>query len=193
VATPIEDWTIDELECESWEFQDDRAYVVASNKLGDSIEIEAVRHPDGFAICLDSDLTQMRTPNWFDKLPRNFPDTLVVPVIDSLLDNWVARLQIIDAWVQEEFWVIPSGQKKIPDGPYAALAFLYQTLGEFGGKKVTTAAARRMRVEPSTAKERIRESRVRNLLSSPGKGLGGQGKMTNKAMKILEKEGLIGA
>ncbi len=193
MTAPIEDWTIDEVECDSWELQDDRAIVVASNKLGDSVEIEAIRHPDGFAISLHSDLSQMRTPNWFDKLPRDFVDLLVVPEIDNLLDNWVARLQVIDAWVQENSWVIPAGQKKIPDGPYAALAFLYQTLGEFGGKKVTTAAARRMRVEPSTAKERIRESRVRNLLSSPGKGLGGQGKMTNKAIKILEKEGLIGA
>lgn len=193
MVTPIEDWTIDEVECESWEFQNDRANVVASNKLGDSIEVEAIRHPDGFAIPLHSDLSQMRTPNWFDKLPRDFVESLVIPVVDNLLDNWVERLKVIDAWVQDDVWVISKGEKKIEDGPYAALAFLYQTLGELGGKKVTTAAARRMQVEPSTAKERIRECRVRNLLSSPGRGLGGQGKVTSKAMKILEKEGLIGA
>lgn len=189
----IEQWTVDEVECDSWDSQDDRANIWASNTLGDSVEIDVIRHPDGFAIALNSDLSQMCTPNWFDKLPRDFIDTQVVPAVDEVLDNWVVRLQVIDRWVQEDVWVIPPGQKKIPDVPYAALAFLYQTIGEFGSKKVTTAAASRMSVLPSTAKERIRECRVRNLLSSPGKGLSGQGKITNKAIKILEKEGLIGA
>ena len=48
-----------------------------------------------------------------------------------------------------------------------------------------------MGVPLSTAKERVRKAREKGFLTTPGKGLNGQGEVTEKAIKLIKKVGLL--
>jgi hypothetical protein len=43
----------------------------------------------------------------------------------------------------------------------------------------------------STTKERIRKAREKGFLTSPGKGLNGQGEITKNAIKLLKEKGYM--
>lgn len=185
-------WTIDSIQCDRWSEASDIAIVKASNYAFDSCNFEMIRHPDGFGIPINID-TSMRSEDWFFTLPGNWVEELVVPLAEEKLNQWMANVALVSSWVAPSEWVIPFGEYAILDVTYAALARLYEVMGEYGCRKLTTFLASRMEVPLSTAKERIRESRRRNLLTSPGKGVSGQSHMTAKARKILEKEGRLNA
>jgi hypothetical protein len=55
---------------------------------------------------------------------------------------------------------------------------------------VTKLLSADMSVPESTTKERIRKAREKGFLTSPGKGLNGQGEVTQSAKRLLRKEGL---
>jgi hypothetical protein len=48
-----------------------------------------------------------------------------------------------------------------------------------------------MSVPLSTTKERIRKAREKGFLTSPGKGLNGQGEITKNAIKLLKEKGYM--
>lgn len=185
-------WTIDSIQCDRWAEANDVAIVKASNFAFDSCDFQMVRHPEGFGVPIDI-VTSMTSEDWFFTLSGNWVEELVVPQAEEKLNQWMAKVAFVSSWVAPSEWVIPFGEYSIPDPTYAALAWLYEIVGEHGWRRITTSLASRMAVPPSTAKERIRESRRRNLLTSPGKGVSGQSHMTAKARKILEKEGILNA
>jgi hypothetical protein len=77
------------------------------------------------------------------------------------------------------------------DSLYAGLAYLYAQRAEMFSLNVAKLLSEDMSVPLSTTKERIRKAREKGFLSKPGKGLNGQGKVTDKAIQLLEKEGII--
>ena len=56
--------------------------------------------------------------------------------------------------------------------------------------RVTQLIAQDMQIPLSTAKERLRKAKEKEFLTNPGRGLNGQGEITEKAKKLLRKEGL---
>jgi Mn-dependent DtxR family transcriptional regulator len=60
-------------------------------------------------------------------------------------------------------------------------------------QRIIEELARDMKCEVSTAKERVKNLRKIDFLSAPGQGARGEGKATNKAIKVLKKEGILGA
>lgn len=188
----VESWTIDSIRCDRWEEASDIAIVKASNFAFDSCYFQMIRHPEGFGVPIDI-VTSMVSEDWFYTLTGNWIEELVIPQAEEILNHWMTRVELMSSWVVPSQWLIPWGAFAIPDTTYASLAALYEVIGEHGCRKLTTLLAVRMDVPLSTAKERIRESRRRKLLTSPGKGVTGQSHMTAKARKILEKEGRLNA
>lgn len=183
-------WQIDRIDCASWFKAGDRAFIFGSNWAFDTCSFELFRLEDGETSLINFQFS-MVSPDWWESTrPEDIESTLSQDAIKRL-NGWEREIQKIISW-------LPSGQWRRGPGngfdlEYAVLAFLHETLGEFGGGKSNETIANLLSIPISTSIERVRESRSRGLLSGPGKGIRGQSKMTAKAKKLLEAKGVISA
>lgn len=179
-------WSIDRIEAQEWRTPKGVAVVWASNYSHDEMDFCIVWHPDGFAFPYD--------------ITRHFVSEDIFPydaeeiIKDQLLDEAVKRL---DAWWLEvkhlsenlapKEWDFTRGLAA-PEVLYAKCAQLYSIRADFYPLKVVKLLAEDMSVPESTVKERLRKAREKGFLTAPGKGLNGQGKVTKKAIQLIEKE-----
>jgi hypothetical protein len=179
-------WSIDKVVCEGWGETGCIAYAEASNWTNDSLTFEVSLHPDGYPVFYNVEV------NFYsDELFSYEADGIIR---EHLLDELNAKLE---SWWQEviectknlgpKSWVVPRGLP-VADLQYARLASLYQIRASLAPLRVTQLIAQDMQVPLSTAKERLRKAKERGFLSSPGKGLNGQGKVTKSAIQLIAKE-----
>ncbi len=181
-------WSIDKVVCEGWGEAGSFAYAEASNWTNDSLTFEVSLHPDGYPVFYN-----VEVDFYSDELFAYEADGIIR---DHLLEELSAKL---DSWWQEVIecaknldpknWAVPRGFPAA-DLQYARLANLYQIRASMAPLRVTQLIAQDMQVPLSTAKERLRKAKEKEFLTNPGRGLNGQGEITEKAKKLLRKEGL---
>ena len=183
-------WDIDLIRADAWNSPLDMAYAEASDYAGNSCAFTLVLISESESVVTDFS-TSAYEQLLQDELSGYSIQDLVVPLAENLLSNWNKEINVIVEWLPKGRW--KKGPGSLYEFEYAGLAFLVQTLSEFGGKKTTQQVASLLEIEMTTAKERIRICREQGLLTVAGKGVRGSSEITTKARKLLEKEGVIDA
>lgn len=186
----VANWSIDRIECVAWFEEGDSAQVYGSNFAGDTCFFELFKVPENDVAMFDFNI-DWRSANWWESVLPKDVEKQLWPDAERRLNAWETEVRKILSW-------LPSGQWKKGPGndyefEYSVLAFLKETLSEFGGLKTNTTIAKLLDIPLSTAVERIRECKKRGLLSVPGQGIRGYSVMTTKVRKLLIKEGIINA
>ncbi len=186
----IANWSIDRIECDSWAIEGDTAVVYGSNSAGDSCSFILIRVPDNEVALFDL-VFDWRSTNWWESI---LPDDIQLELwgeAEDLLNEWCTQIERILSWLPRGQW--KKGPSNDYQFEYSVLAFLIQTLTEFGGRKTNNTVSKLLGIPLTTSVERVRECRKRGLLSNPGQGIRGQSKLTAKATKILIEKGVISA
>ena len=186
----VTQWSIDLIRTHSWEKTGDSAYLEASNGSHDSCSFDLVMNPVGDAVVLNFNAS-MNSNSWYEKLGGYSIEELVVPAAETALIEWDKEIRNILEWLPKGMWRKGPGSNF--ELEYAALSFLVEKLNEFGGLKNIQRISVLLEIERSAAKERVRECRNRELLTTSGKGVRGYSIITAKARKLLEREGVINA
>jgi hypothetical protein len=179
-------WSIDKIVCEGWGEAGSYAYVDASNWTHDSLSFEISLHPDGHPVFYNVDVdfnSEQLMAYQADEIIRE----QLLDELSAKLDSWWEQVIESAKNLSPKFWSVSRGLP-VADIQYARLANLYQIRASMAPLRVTQLISQDMQVPLSTAKERLRKAKEKGFLSSPGKGLNGQGEMTREAIKILEKE-----
>jgi len=182
-------WRVTFIACDSWAHQGDRAYAEFSSIDGDAYSLEMTLNTKGEAVVSSFQMITASKMS-FDRSTQGILE-IVIPLIKAQLSNWNYAVHKIVGLLPKGKW------KKGPgisiDYEYAILAYLCEKLSEFGGLKTTIRISQLLEIEPTTAKERIKECRKRDFLTAPSKGVRGSSKMTQKAKKLLRTKGVIDA
>lgn len=107
---------------------------------------------------------------------------------NNLLNRWWPEVIKARKFMGHKNWQVPRGYA-VDDLQYARLAQLYALRARYAPLNVTQLLSEDMSVPVTTTKERIRKVREKGFLTSPGKGLNGQGEITKQAIQLLKKEG----
>jgi len=182
-------WSCYKILCSDWGSPGTGATVWASDFSNSEVVFEISIHPE-YGVIVVSQETDFRSEDWIDALDINgLPEGVLDEAINRL-NNWAKELEIVKEWIDQEQWIVKPGFA-VPDIQYAALAYAYSHRAEMNPGYVSELLAADMNVPLSTVKERLRKARLKGFLTSPGKGLAGQGKITSTAIKLLTKEGML--
>ena len=182
-------WTVDRILCSHWGDEGDVADIWCSNFAFDSVVFSMSIAPDVGPIVYDIN-SDFNSEDWIHLIGElGLPDGVYEEALEKL-EDWATRLDKVVQWIRPPRWKASPGLA-IPDVQYAALAYAYDLRAEMNPTRITELLASDMTTSVSTAKERLRKTREKGFLSSPGKGLGGQGALEKKALEILKRERLI--
>lgn len=181
-------WTIDKIQATEWLGIGSVASAWASNFAGDDVAFDMSWHPDGFSVVYNIEV------NFFSEQLMTYQaeeiiNESILGEADKRLTDWWKRVIQIRKWIQPSDWNVGRGMPAA-DLHYAALAYLYALRAQMFPLKVTQLLSEDMSVPLSTTKERLRKARDKEFLTSPGRGLNGQGELTKKAIKLLNREGI---
>lgn len=183
-------WSVDRIESSAWFFEGDSALVYGSNSAGDSCTFELYKVPEDDVALVDFNINWVSNNWWESVLPKDVEEQLW-PEAVKILKSWENQVNNILTWLPSGLW--KKGPGNDYEFEYAALAFLKESLSEFGSLRTNHEISRLLSIPMSTSVERIRECRKRGLLSVPGQGIRGQSFMTAKARKLLTEKGVISA
>jgi hypothetical protein len=182
-------WTVDRILCSHWGDEGDVADIWCSNFAFDSVVFSMSIAPDVGPIVYDIN-SDFNSEDWIHSIGElGLPDGVYEEALEKL-EDWATRLDKVVQWIRPPRWKVSPGLA-ISDVQYAALAYAYDLRAEMNPTRITELLASDMTTSVSTAKERLRKTREKGFLSSPGKGLGGQGALEKKALEILKRERLI--
>jgi hypothetical protein len=184
-------WTIDKILCSGWGLAGNTATIWASDYRQGEVSFQLAIHPEFGTIVISQEVSNLST----DAISSLGQDGLPVGLqkqAESQLIDWANQQEIISSWISEKNWDVPRGLA-VPEIQYAALAYAYSHRAAMNPMYVAELLALDMNVPISTVKERLRKARFKKFLTSPGKGLAGQGKVTTSAIKLLTEEGLLSA
>jgi hypothetical protein len=182
-------WSVDRIEAKEWRTPNGEAIVWASNWIQDEMNFCVMWHPDSFAIHYD--VTRRFISS--DLAPYQADLIIEEQLLDEVvrkLDSWWAQVQSLSAGLTSKEWKITRGLAA-PEILYAKIALLYSLRAEFYPLMVVKLLAGDMSVPETTVKERLRKAKEKGFLTNPGKGLNGQGELTQKAIQLLKKEKML--
>jgi len=182
-------WEISKIVCSSWHKSGNVALVWASNWANDELYFEMSIHPDGYSVTYNLEFN-FYSDDLAPYMGVDIVEKEILPVAEEILEEWWDRIIQVSALVRPKQW---KTQRGLPadESLYAAVALLYSERKRMNPLKVTSLLADDMGVPLSTAKERVRKAREKEFLTTPGKGLNGQGEVTEKAIKLIKKDGLL--
>jgi hypothetical protein len=187
----IEYFSITEIFCKEWRFGSGMADVWASNYVGDNLAFSVAWHPDDFLVEYNVEVN-FYSP---ELMPYEADDIIanqLIGGVENTLGNWWKEVSKLRKQITSPKWNLLPGFT-VNESYYALLAYLYEVRKPYSSRHITECLASDMSCSLGAAKERIRKVRDKGFLTSPGKGLVGQGEITTKAIKVLRKEGLINA
>jgi hypothetical protein len=182
-------FSITEIFCKNWDVGSGLADIWASNYVGDELAFSVSRHPNDFLVDFNLEIKFYSN----DLMPYEADDIVERQLkneVEITLTNWWKEITTLRKQMASPKWKMLPGYV-VSETYYGLLAYLYETRKPFSYRYITECLASDMNCSLGAAKERIRKARVKGFLTSPGKGLVGQGEITTKAIKLLEKEGLI--
>jgi hypothetical protein len=180
-----QNWEITKIVSSSWHKNGNVAFVWASNWANDEIYFEMSIHPDGYSVTYNFEFS-FYSAALEPYMGADIVEKEILPIAEEMLEDWWDRIIQVSALVRPKQW---KTQRGLPadESLYAAVALLYSERKRMNPLKVTSLLADDMGVPLSTAKERVRKARQKGFLTTPGKGLNGQGEITEKAIKTLKK------
>jgi hypothetical protein len=184
----VSTWFITKVQARDWLQDGSVASVWASNWANDSIAFDMSWHPDGFSVIYNIEIN-FHSEDLLTYQGEDIINDSILDEAESKLEDWWDSIVKARAWLRPKNWQVARGLPA-PQGLYAALAYLYTQRAEMNPLLVTKLLSADMSVPESTTKERIRKAREKGFLTSPGKGLNGQGEVTQSAKRLLRKEGL---
>jgi hypothetical protein len=179
-------WSISKIICENWGQPNCIAEVWATNWSNDELEFEIAIHPDEFLVFYNVTV-DFYSPEISGLQANDIIQTQILDEAESLLDHWWDEVLSARKHLSRRDWDVPRGFAA-DEIQYARLARLYTLRAKYSPLRVTHVLSEDMSVPTSTTKERIRKAREKGFLTSPGKGLNGQGEITKKAIQLLKKE-----
>lgn len=182
-------WTIDKIVCLGWNVQNDTADVYISNYSGDSIDFQVVRTPDGDIVPYNV-TSDFRSIDWYLYTSESDAVDSIILEVDRRLNEWSSEIKRIIPMLSPVKWRVGRGSA-VPENIWCLLAYLYELRASMNDYKIIETLADDLKCEVSTMKERVKNLRRIDFLTAPGQGARGEGKATKKAIKLLEKEGLI--
>jgi len=179
-------WSISKIICENWGQPNCIAEVWATNWSNDELEFEIAIHPDEFLVFYNVTV-DFYSPEISGLQANDIIQTQILDEAESLLDQWWDEVLSARKHLSRRDWDVPRGFAA-DEIQYARLARLYTLRAKYSPLRVTHVLSEDMSVPVSTTRERIRKAREKGFLTSPGKGLNGQGEITKKAIQLLKKE-----
>ena len=135
-------------------------------------------HPDGYSVVYNFDLmfvSEGLSPHQVEEIVNS----KILPQAEKILEDWWAEIEQTRGQLNPAKWGIKRGIPA-PDLQYVLRA-------DKAPNRALQLIAQDLSVPSSTIKERIRKSREKEFLSSPGKGMNGQGELTASAKQLLKK------
>lgn len=180
---------IDAIECFEWKLGTGIAKVEASNLVGDSIRFTLYRHPEDFVVS-NTDEAEISSA---DIPPYRVQEEVNGPLSDEaereISEWWREVLRLRDLFNFKTFQI--SAGVTPDDSFYALVAYLYGVRQAFSYRKIVECMAEDLDIGMDACRERIRRARNRGFLTSPGRGKVGRGRVTKKAVIVLDNERLL--
>ena len=180
----INNWSITKILCSKWGDPSCTAVVWASNWANDEIDFEIAIHPDNYLVFYSVDM-DFRSGEFSTFQANDIIENQLLGEAEGLLDNWWSEVELTRKALTRTMWEVPRGHA-VDEIQYARLAKLYTLRARYAPLRVTQLLSEDMSVPTTTTKERLRKCREKEFLTSPGKGLNGQGEVTKKAIKLLK-------
>lgn len=186
-SSRVNSWSIDRIQCSDWSQPGGLADVWGSNLADDEISFSMALHPDGFSAIYNIEIDFI-SPDLHPYQGQEIIEKFLLGQAESTLNSWHQQVAKI-----REF--IITKQRKLTKGMpaddvfYAAIAQIYVLRAQMQPLYVSQLLSDDMSAPMTTVKERLRKAREKEFLTSPGKGMNGQGEITSKAIKLLKKEG----
>lgn len=182
-------WTIDSIQSSAWKTSNDFANIEISNYAGDYIRFQVLLTPDEDIVPFNTQ-SDMSSENWYLHTTESDAIKSVLDETQSRLASWQAEIDISVTWVEPKRWDVLRGHS-VNESVWAGLAYLFELRASMNEPKIVEMLAADMKTTVPKAKERIRKARDKEFLSLVGKGKNTQAVATKKAIRILEKEGLL--
>ena len=179
-------WGVNKIQCKEWLQNGSTASIWATNWSNDELAFDMSWHPDGFSVIYNIEI-DFFSDDIFPYQGEEIINQYILDDVEKTLSEWWTRVELAKSWVVPTKWHLRRGLPT-DDILYASLSYLYSQRAEMFPLGVTQLLSDDMSVPLSTTKERIRKAREKGFLTSPGKGLNGQGEITKKAMKLLTEE-----
>lgn len=186
-SSKVNSWSIDRIQCSDWSQPGGLADVWGSNLANDEISFSMALHPDGFSALYNIEI-DFFSPELHPYQGQEIIEEFLLGEVESILNLWWQKVEKV-----RNFIIAKQGKliKGMPadDVFYAAIAQIYELRAQMQPLYVSQLLSEDMSAPMTTIKERLRKAREKEFLTSPGKGMNGQGEITSKAIKLLKKEG----
>jgi hypothetical protein len=183
----VSNWSITKIFCTKWGDSSSTAVIWANNWANDELNFEIAIHPDDYLVFYSVDV-DFHSGELSTFQANQIIETQLLAEAESLLDEWWLEVESACRYMSQKDWEKPRGYA-VSDLQYARLAQLYSLRARYAPLNITKLLSEDMSVPMTTTKERIRKAREKGFLTSPGRGLNGQGEITRKAIQLLKKEG----
>lgn len=180
---------ISEIFCRDWQRGMGSADVWASNFVGDSLSFSIAWHPNNSIITYDLEVSFFSpelSPFMADDIMRNS----LLSTAEYKLDKWWDEITQIKEALNPNMWGISAGVS-VDEAYYALLALLYDTRSRYSSRYIAECMALDLNASIGAVRERIRKSRDKEFLTSPGKGIVGGGKITTRATNLIKRGKLL--
>jgi hypothetical protein len=185
----IEYFSVSEIFCKEWIRGSGLADVWAGNFVGDTLSFSIAWHPNNQMIMYNLELS-FYSPELVPFMAEDMVTSRLVSVAEDTLDKWWVDIVELRNALNPKMWD-PIPGLRIEDGYYALLAVLYETRKPYSSEFIIECLATDVNASVAATKQRIRRARELGFLTSPGKGLVGQGKVTQKALNLVRREKLL--
>jgi hypothetical protein len=182
-------FAIDNIECFDWRLGFGSASVRASNLEGDSIEFVIYRHPNDFTV-LNIEGVDIHSVQIQPYEVQEIVAGEIQELVEAEIHLWWDEVQRVRDLLQYRTFAVSAGVTP-PDSFYALVAYLYQIRQVYSYRKIVECMAIDMNIKVDACRERVRRSRNRGFLTSPGRGKVGRGRVTKRAITLLEGEGIL--
>lgn len=185
----IEYFSITEIFCKDWQRGTGVAGVWAGNYVGDSLSFSIAWHPDNQMIMYNLEL-DFFSPELSPFMAEEIVNGQLIQQAEASLDDWWVKITELREALNPKVWN-PAPGSRIEDGYYALLAILYEIRKPFSSNYIIECMSTDVEASVAATKQRVRRARELGYLTSPGKGLVGQGKVTQKATNLVRRERLL--
>jgi hypothetical protein len=183
----IHSWSVDKILCSEWGNPGNVADVWASNWNHDQISFSVSLHPEDFSVFYNIEL-DFSSAELHPYEAEDIVERQLLGEAEKSLETWWKRLEESRDFIKSKQSQIARGLPA-EDSLYAVMAHLYVLRAQMQPLQVNQLLSQDLSVPTTTIKERIRKTRDKEFLTSPGKGMNGQGELTSKAIKLLKKVG----
>lgn len=185
----IEYFSISEIFCRDWQQGTGIADVWAGNYVGDTLSFSLAWHPDNQMIMYNLELNFF-SPELSPFTAEEIVTGRLIQIAEASLDDWWVKITELREALNPKVWD-PIPGSRIEDGYYALLAILYDTRKPFSSNYIIECMSTDVKASVAATKQRVRRARELGFLTSPGRGLVGQGKVTQRAINLVRREGLL--